>query len=1047
MSTNPLARVIAFSVANPFLIIALTLMMVLGGYQSFRHLPLDAIPDLSDTQVIVFTEWKGRSPDIMEDQVTYPIATTLLSAPRVKTVRAQSMFGMSFVYAIFEDGTDLYWARSRVLEYMNTVTSQLPEGVSPRLGPDATGVGWGFQYALIDKTGKHNLADLRSFNDWSLRYWLKALPGVADVASVGGFVKQYQVTVDPNILRAYDVSLEQIRKALQESNNDVGGRSLEMTGREYMIRGRGYLKGVQDLENVVVKVDAEGTPLLIKQLASVSLGPELRRGVAELNGEGEVVGGIVMVRGGENMREVLTRVKAEIAKTQPSFPEGVELVVTYDRSHLIDEALDTLKHKLTEESLVVALVCILFLLHLRSALVVVMVLPLAVLMAFIPMYLLGLSANIMSLGGVAIAIGAMVDSAIVMIENAHKRLEAHDEALQQGSAPTVTRKQVVVQAAQEVGPSLFFALLIITVSFLPVFILQDQEGRLFKPLAYTKTFSMFFAAVLSVTLVPLLMTWLVRGKIYPERKHPVTRLLIAIYGPMVRWCLKLRWGVVLASFLALAITWPVYQSLGSEFMPRLWEGSSMYMPTTMPGISITEAQRLLQVQNKLLRTLPEVDTVFGKVGRAETATDPAPLSMVETIITFKDKKQWRKGMTPQKLEAEMNELLTLPGVSNGWTLPIKGRIDMLATGIRTPLGIKLFGPDLNTLDALGKQVEAQLKSLPSTRSVFADRSTGGYYLDMHIRRDEAARYGLSVKAIEDALESAIGGSNVTTTVEGRERYTVNLRYARAFRDDPESLGNVLVSAPTGDHVPLKQVVDISLTTGPPMISSEAGQLSTTIAIDVVDTDPGSYVEAAEALLQEQLVFPAGYTYRWSGQYEAMQRVQQQLKVVLPITLALIFVLLYLNFRSFGESLLIMLSLPFALVGAVWMVKLYGYNLSVAVWVGMIALAGVAAETGIVMLLYLDSSYKDWVAQGRMTSRSDLFNCIVEGAVLRVRPKLMTVSTTIMGLIPIMWATEVGADIMQPIAAPMIGGMVSSTFLTLIVIPCVYMIWKGRALSS
>lgn len=1028
-----LARVIAFSVANPFAILVVTFLLALGGYQAFRQLPLDAIPDLSDTQVIVFTEWKGRSPDIMEDQITYPIATTLLSAPRIKTVRAQSMFGMSFVYAIFEDGTDMYWARSRVLEYLNTVTAQLPEGVAPRLGPDATGVGWGLQYALIDKSGQHNLADLRSFQDWNLRYWLRAVPGVADVASVGGFVKQYQVTVDPNLLRAYDVSLGQIRKALQESNNDVGGRSLEMTGREYMIRGRGYLKTVADIENVVVKVDRAGTPLLIKQLASVALGPELRRGLVELNGEGEAVGGIVMVRMGENMREVLSRVKAEIEKNRSAFPAGVELVVTYDRSHLIDEALDTLKHKLGEESLVVALVCVLFLLHVRSALVAVITLPLAVLIAFLPMHWLGLSANIMSLGGIAIAIGAMVDSAIVMIENAHKRLEAH---------PDQDRQAVILAAAQEVGPSLFFALLIITVSFLPVFILQDQEGRLFKPLAYTKTFSMFFAALLSVTLVPLLMHWLVRGKIYPEHKHPVTRILIAVYGPVVKLCLRWRWGVVAMSLLALALTWPVYQGLGSEFMPRLWEGSSMYMPTTLPGVSITEAQRLLQVQNKLLRTLPEVDTVFGKVGRAETSTDPAPLSMVETIINFKPKSQWRAGMTPQKLEAEMNALLTLPGVSNGWTMPIKGRIDMLATGIRTPLGIKLLGPDLKTLETLGKALEAQLKTLPQTRSVFADRSTGGYYLDLKIRRQDAARYGLSVKAIEDTLESAIGGSQVTTTVEGRERYSVNVRYARAFREDPESLGNVLVSTPTGDHIPLKQVVDISLTTGPPMIKSEDGQLSTTIAVDVVDMDPGRYVEAAEAHIRDTVSFPAGYTYRWSGQYEAMQRVQAQLQWVLPLTLMLIFILLYFNFRSLSEAALIMLSLPFALIGAVWFVKFMGYNLSVAVWVGMIALAGVAAETGIVMLLYLDSTYKTWLAQGRLQTRADLFACIVEGAVLRVRPKLMTVSTTIMGLVPIMWATEVGSDIMQPIAAPMIGGMISSTVLTLIVIPCVYMIWKG-----
>lgn len=1036
-----LKNIIAWSANNPFIIVVMTLFLGLGGFMSFRSLPLDAIPDLSDTQVIVFSEWKGRSPDIIEDQITYPIASTLLSAPKVKTVRAQSMFGMSFVYVIFEDGTDLYWARSRVMEYMNTASSQLPDGVNPRLGPDATGVGWGFQYALVDKTGQQNLADLRSFNDWNLRYWLKAVPGVSDVASVGGFVKQYQVTVDPNTLLAYNLSIEQISNAIRSSNNDVGGRSIEMTGREYMIRGRGYLKSIQDLEEVVVGANQEGTPILLKSLAQISLGPEIRRGIADLNGEGEVVGGIVMVRFGESVMDVIQRVKTELKKTEASLPKGVELVVTYDRSELILKSLDTLKHKLFEESLVVALVCIIFLLHFRSALVAIITLPLAVLIAFIPMYFMGLSANIMSLGGIAIAIGAMVDSAIVMIENAHKRIEHSD-----GSTP---RKELVIQAAQEVGPSLFFALLIITVSFLPVFILQDQEGRLFKPLAFTKTFSMFFAAFLSVTLVPLLMTWLIRGKIHPEHKHPVTKILIAIYEPLARISLKFRWGILGLAVLTLALTIPIYQSLGSEFMPRLWEGSSMYMPTTVPGISTTEAQRLLQVQDKLLKTLPEVETVFGKIGRAETPTDPAPLSMIETIITFKPESEWRKGMTPKKLEREMSELLMLPGVSNGWTMPIKGRIDMLATGIRTPLGIKVFGADLAEIEKLGKEIEAQLKMLPQTRSVFADRSTGGYYLDITVKRSEAARFGLSVKAIEDVIETAVGGRNITTTVEGRERYPVNLRYARAFRDSPESLKRVLVATPTGVQVPLEQVAEISVMQGPPVIKSEDGQLTATIAIDIdsAEIDPGSYVKQANALLKKEIKPQAGYTYRWSGQYEAMQRVSKQLKLVLPITLLMIFLLLYLNFKSLTEALIIMLSLPFALIGAVWILKFYQYNISVAVWVGIIALSGVAAETGIVMLLYLDQTYQEWLEQGKLNNRKDLFEAIIHGAVMRVRPKLMTVMTTTIGLVPIMWSSEIGSDVMKPIAAPMIGGMISSTILTLIVIPCIYMIWKGWKLPN
>jgi Cu(I)/Ag(I) efflux system membrane protein CusA/SilA len=1031
-----LKNLIGWCARTPWMVLFLALMLGLAGLWSLKKTPLDAIPDLSDVQVIVFTEWPGRSPDLVEDQVTYPITSTLLSAPKVKAVRAQSMFGMSFVYAIFEDGTDMYWARSRVLEYMGSVREQLPEGVNPTLGPDASGVGWGFQYALIDESGQHNLADLRSFQDWNLRYLLRSVPGVADVASIGGFVKQYQITVDPHTLQSYQLSLEELSQAVRRSNNDVGGRSIEMTGREYMVRGRGYIRTLEDLENVVVKTAPGGTPVLLKHIARIQLGPELRRGVAELDGRGEVAGGIVVVRFGENVVDVLERVKTKIAEAEKTFPAGIKLVVTYDRSDLIHQSVATLRKTLLEECLVVSLVCIVFLFHVRSALVAIITLPLAVLVAFIPMKLMGVSANIMSLGGIAIAIGEMVDSAIVMVENAHKKLEQFPER---------DRKEVIIQAAQEVGPSLFSALLIITISFFPVFILQDQEGRLFKPLAYTKSFAMFFGACLSVTLVPALMVWFIRGKIYPEHKNPVTRLLIWLYEPVARIALRFRMLVILGAVAAVAITVPIYGGLGSEFMPRLWEGSSMYMPTTLPGVSITEATKMLQVQNKLLKTLPEVATVFGKVGRAETPTDPAPLSMVETVITFKPPDQWRPSMTPQKLESEMNQLLQIPGVSNGWTMPIKGRIDMLATGVRTPLGIKIFGPQLSEIEQLGRHIEAQLKPLPGTRNVFFERVEGGFYLDFDIKREAAARYGLRIGDIEDVIEAAVGGMNVSNTIEGRERYPIQIRYARELRDDPEQLKRILVMAPNGTPVPLMQVADIRVTTGPPMIRSEGGQLLGIVFIDPKpEMDPGTYVTQADQVLQTLNLQP-GYRLEWSGQYEFMKRATQRLLLVVPVTLLLIFLLLYQNFKSITEALMVMLSLPFAMVGAFWALQLLGYNLSVAVWVGIIALTGVAAETGIVMLLYLDEVYHSRLAAGTLSTRSDLLEAIVEGAVMRVRPKLMTVITTVVGLLPIMYSHEIGSDIMKPFTAPLIGGMVSSTLLTLIVIPCLYMLWKERAL--
>jgi Cu(I)/Ag(I) efflux system membrane protein CusA/SilA len=1032
-------RIIEWSAANRFLVLLGTLFAIAGGTYALVNIPLDAIPDLSDVQVIVFTEWAGRSPDLIEDQITYPIVTSLISAPQVKVVRGYSFFGLSFVYAIFEDGTDMYWARSRVLEYMNEVAGALPEGVTPTLGPDATGVGWGFEYALIDRTGSHDLSELRSIQDWYVRYWLESVPGVAEVASVGGFVRQYQVTVDPNSLLAYNLPISHVIMAIRSSNNDVGGRVTELSGTEYMVRGRGYIKNLEDLRDVSLGTGASGTPVMLRDVASVGRGPDIRRGLTELDGEGEVVGGIVVMRYGENALAVIDRVKAKIEEIRPALPEGVEIVTTYDRTDLIHHAIETLEEKLLEEILIVSLVCLVFLFHVRSALVAILMLPVAILLSFAAMFYLDINSNIMSLGGIAIAIGAMIDAAIVMVENAHKRLEQW-EALPEGERPS--RNAVIVEAAKEVGKPLFFSLLIITVSFLPVFTLEAQEGRLFKPLAFTKTFAMFFASFLSVTLVPVLMVLFIRGRIVPEHKNPISRVLIWLYRPFALLALRFRKAVALLAVIALAATWPAFQQLGSEFMPPLWEGTLMYMPTLLPGASIAEVGRIVQMQDRLIKTVPEVERVFGKAGRARTATDPAPLGMIETVITLKPEAEWRPGLTPQALEAELDALLQLPGVTNTWTMPIKGRTDMLSTGIRTPVGIKIFGPDLGVIQGIGEHIEQVLGDVRGTRNVLAERVVGGYFLDFEVKRAEAARYGLNVEDVEAVVETAVGGKNITQTIEGRERYPVNVRYARELRDDLERLRRVLVATPSGAQVPIGQLADIRLTTGPPVIKSEDAQLVGYVFVDVVDRDIGSYVEEAQQVVGASVELPTGYYLQWSGQYEYMQRAKERLIYVVPLTLLIIFLLLYLNFESVAESLIVMLSVPFALIGAVWLLWYLEYNLSVAVWVGVIALAGVAAETGVVMIVYLDEFYHQYLREGRLTSMDALRDAVFHGAVQRVRPKMMTVTAIMGGLLPIMWATGSGADMMKRIAAPMVGGMVTSTVLTLLVIPALYVMWRG-----
>jgi len=1055
-----IARVIDYSARNRFFVFLLVFALTGWGIWAIRNTPLDAIPDLSDTQVIIFTEWEGRSPDLIEDQITYPITSTLLAAPKVKVVRGFSFFGTSFIYAIFEEGTDIYWARSRVLEYLQAVKNKLPASVNPVLGPDATSVGWGFSYALVDETGGHNLAELRSIQDWNIKLALESVPGVSQVASLGGFVRQYQVSIDPNRLQAYNLPITMVMDAIRKSNKDVEGRVLEFSGVEYMVRGRGYLKGITDLENIAVGGSGSGTPVFLKDVASIQLGPEIRRGLAELDGRGEVAGGIVVVRFGENVLSVIDRVKTKISESvEPSLPEGVKLVVTYDRSDLIHRSIDTLTEELVKISLAVSVVCLVFLFHLPSALVVIFTLPIAIIISFICMYYLGVTANIMSLSGIAIAIGAMVDASIIMVENAHKKLEEWEIAGRPGD-----RAEVIIEAAKEVGPSLFFSLLVITVAFLPVFTLQAQAGRLFKPLAYTKTFSMLFSAFLAITLTPVLMTLFIRGKIMPEEKNPISIFLHLLYEPIVRFVLRFKRTVIVGALIVMAVSVYPFLKLGSEFMPPLYEGALLYMPVTSPGAAISEVSKLLQLQDKILKEIPEVAQVFGKAGRAETATDPSPLEMFETVINLKPESQWRPGMTVEALKNEMNDALSIPGVANSFTMPIKARIDMLSTGIRTPVGIKVMGPNLAELERLGTAIEAQLNGISGLRSVYAERVTTGYFLDFTINREEVARYGLSVDEVQEVIQSAIGGMNLTVTVEGRERYPVNVRYARELRGDVEQLKRVLVPVPvamagptpggmspaqpapppTGDilQVPLGVLAEIRIVKGPPMIKSEAGLLASYVYIDFSGRDVGGFVDEAKQRVAS-LKIPEGYRLEWSGEYEHLVKTHERLKLVVPLTLLVIFVLIFLNTKSVIKTAIVLLAVPFSLVGSFWLLYVLGYNMSIAVWVGIIALAGIDAETGVVMLLYLDLACDKWKKAGKLQTVDDLKEAIMYGSVKRIRPKLMLVCTMLLGLVPIMFSSGTGADVMKRIAAPMVGGIGTSAILELLIYPAIYMLWKQR----
>ncbi|KIZ44790.1 MULTISPECIES: efflux RND transporter permease subunit [Nitrobacteraceae] len=1036
-----IARLIAWSARNLMLVLIGTVFAVMAGIYALRTLPLDAIPDLSDVQVIVYTEYPGQAPQVVEDQVTYPLTTAMLTVPKSKVVRGFSFFGVSFVYVIFEDGTDPYWARSRVLEYLNTVARRLPAGVTPTLGPDATGVGWVYQYAVVAKN--MTLAELRSVQDWIVRYGISNAEGVAEVASVGGFVKQYNIVVDPQKLRAQGISLDKLRSAVRASNMDVGGRTVELSEFEFVVRGRGYLRGIEDIENIVLKTDA-GAPLRLRDVARVELGPDERRGITELNGDGEVVSGIALQRFGANALTVIDNVKARLAEIASSLPKGVEIISVYDRSELIKAAIETLKGTLLEESIIVAFVCFIFLLHLRSALVAILMLPVGILMAFAAMKFMGLGANIMSLGGIAIAVGAMIDAAIVMIENAHKHLERAE--------PGTPRTQILINAASEVGPSLFFSLLVITVSFLPIFTLEAQEGRMFGPLAYTKTFSMAAAALLSITLVPALMVIFVRGRIISEHKNPVNRFLIWVYRPVIRWVLNAKTLTIVFALVALAVTiWPARQ-LGSEFMPSLNEGTLMYMPTTLPGLSITKAAELLQTQDRIIKSFPEVASVYGKAGRASTATDPAPTEMFETIINLKPKSEWRPGVTIDSLKAEMDKALQFPGVSNAWTMPIRARIDMLSTGIRTPVGIKIFGKDLGEMEKIAREVEGVVRSVPGTSSAYAERVIGGYYLEIIPDRLALGRYGLTISDIQDVISTALGGETVTTTVEGRERYAVNIRYPRALRSSPQTIStDVQVPLAAGGSVPLGQVASVKLTRGATSIRTENGQLAVYIYVDITGRDLGGYVAEAQQAVAQKVKFPPGYYVSWSGQFEYLERAEARLKIVVPVTLLIIFLLLYLNFRKLADTLIVMLSLPFSLVGGIWLMWWLGFNMSVAVAVGFIALAGVAAETGVVMLIYLEQAMAELKAERAATcepfTRVDLYDAIMVGAVDRVRPKMMTVVAIMAGLVPILWSTGTGSEVMQRIAVPMIGGMVSSTVLTLVVIPAIFAIVKGYGLPA
>ena len=1028
-------RIIDWSIGNRLLVVLGAISVVAAGAFSLARTPIDAIPDLSDVQVIIQTKYPGQAPGIVEDQVTYPLTTQMLAAPYAQVVRGYSFFGVSFVYVIFEDGTDLYWARSRVLEYLNSISGQLPPGVTPQLGPDATGVGWAFVYAL--RSDRHDLGELRSLQDWFLKYELTSVRGVAEVASVGGFVRQYQVTVDPNRLRAYHLPISTIRTAIQESNSDVGGGLIEVGEKEFMIRGLGYIRSADDIRGIGLGVGDDGTPILLQDVARVSVGPESRRGLAEWNGEGETVGGIVVVRPGADTRRVIRDVKARLEEIGPGLPEGVEIEVAYDRTSLIDGAVASIRTSLVQQLLIVGLVCLVFLFHLRSAFVAVIALPVGILMALIVVRLQGLTLNIMSLGGIAVAIGTMVDAGIVMVENAHRHLARYA-----GRRP---HWEIIAGAAREVGPSLFFALLVITVSFMPVFTLEAQEGRLFKPLAFTKTYAMAAAALLSVTLVPVLVGYWVRGRIRRPSSTPVGRLLSGGYWPLLGFVLRFRRWVLVAAVAGLAATVVPFSRLGSEFMPPLWEGDILYMPTTLPGVSITEAREILQQTDRIIHTFPEVQHVFGKVGRADSATDPAPLSMIETTIALKPRSEWRRGMTPDKLIEEMDAALRIPGLTNAWTMPIRSRIDMLSTGIRTPVGIKIAGPDLAALERLGREIESVVRDVPGTASVYADRVMGGNYLDFAIDRMAIARHGLTVRDVQEVIQTAIGGMNVTTTVEGLERYPVNLRYSRELRDDLPALRSVLVATPEGHQVPLGRLAKMEYVVGPPSIKSEGAKPNAWVYIDIRDIDLGSYVEAAREAVAEGVALPPGYTVSWSGQYEYLERAQQRLAYVVPLTLFLIFVLIYITTRSVTETFLVLLGVPFAVAGSFWLLHLLNYDLSIAVWVGIIALAGLYAETAIVFLLYLNVSCRDYRERGLLTDRAALAHAIRRGSVERVRPIMMTIATDVIGLLPIMWSVGAGADVMKRIAAPLVGGVVTSGAVVLLLFPVAFYMWKARGL--
>jgi Cu(I)/Ag(I) efflux system membrane protein CusA/SilA len=1043
-------RVIDWCAGNRFLVFTGTLSLTVWGIWAMTATPLDAVPDISDVQVIVSTEWAGRSPDLIEDQVTYPLVTALISAPRVRTVRGFTDFGISYVYVIFEDGTDIYWARSRVVEYLQGVRGRLPDGVNPVVGPDATGVGWVFEYALVDETGQHDLAALRGIQDWSLRYWLAGIDGVAEVASIGGFVKQYQVHLDPNKLAAYDLSVKDVVQAIRASNNDVEGRLLEFSGREYMVRARGYLQSTSDIEKVSLGADARGTPIRVRDVAAVGLGPDIRRGVAELDGKGEAVGGIVVMRFGENALTVIERVKAKLREVESALPAGVRVIPTYDRSTLIHDSIGTLRRTLIEEAIVVSLVILIFLFHFRSALIPILALPIAVAASFIPMYLLNVTSNIMSLGGLALAIGVLVDASIVMVENAYRRISEPSENSEADASavPYDQQPRAVIAAAQQVGRAIFFSLAIIIVSFVPVFLLEAQEGRMFRPLAFTKTSAMAFASLLSITLVPVLMTIFIRGRrLKPESANPVSRFFAWLYEPVIRLALRWKWAALAINFAVVPLTIPLLFVLGSEFMPPLYEGSILYMPTSPPGLSVTEATRLLQVQDKLLREFPEVDRVFGTVGRGTTPTDNSPMGMVNTTVTLKPREQWRPGMTFERLQAEMDDQLQFPGLPNVWTQPIRNRLDMLLTGIKTPVGIKIFGADLNVIQNLGEQIERILQTVPDTRSVYAERVAQGYFTDIRIDRDAIARYGLTIEDVQDVIQSALGGENITQTIEGRERYPINVRYARELRDNLPALERVLIKAPTGAQVPLGQLAEITLTSGPAMIRDEDAQLAGYVYVDAGTRDIGGYVDQAKAAVAAGLRLPPGYTLQWTGQYEFQVRARERLQMMIPIVFFIIFMLLYMTFHSVSEATIVMLSVVYAMTGGVILQWLLGYNFSVAVWVGYIALYGVAVQTGVVMVVYLHEALDKRLRKGGEITARDVLEATISGSVLRLRPKLMTVSVVMAGLIPIMWSEGVGSDVMKPIAAPIIGGMITSTIHVLVITPVIFYIMKLRALRK